>query len=510
MPNRYKSPLAGGKREDVLLSKEQMLELLAPIAQKYYWFLSKGYSPHVYQIFFHAMMTNGQLTRFRALAAGRRGGKTLSAAWEVLFYALFPEVFHMHAHGKVSDKHLWIWVLTKSHKAGRPTLIAFREVLHQAGLKKNVDYKENLSLSYFEFPDKSGEYGPNSTLVEFKSAEDPESLRGSGLDILWIDEAAFIPSDEAWTRVRPALSDKLGLVIATTTPLGTNWLWDQFWSPSRLARANIGSVEYTSIDSPYFHKEEWEEAKATMHPMIFKQEYMASFLSFQGIALQGEWLHYFDEDDLPRDENDSNKLALRLFMGVDPAVSLADTADQFSMCLLGVTLDNLTVYVLEQFTGRIPFPEQVEKIQEWHLRYRPELIGVENTAYQQALVQQLQRLQSFPPIVPQPAVGKKEVRILAMAPQFRIERVLVRKTNVDFIEQWINYDPSLKNPKDDCLDAVEIGLRTAGILLPVMPDVTTINPNDMPAADIDALALRDLPREGKSNQPMDEHMGEMW
>src|SRR5438874_1533492 len=77
---------------------------IEPSAQKFAWFLSKGYSPHLWQTIFHGMQYDGKLTRFRNLVAGRRGGKTLSAAWEVLFYLQHPEIFHWDAHRTESDK----------------------------------------------------------------------------------------------------------------------------------------------------------------------------------------------------------------------------------------------------------------------------------------------------------------------------------------------------------------------------------------------------------------------
>jgi hypothetical protein len=51
---------------------------------KYFWFLQHGYRPHIWQSLFHSATDDDVLTPFRHLVAGRRGGKTLSAAWEVL------------------------------------------------------------------------------------------------------------------------------------------------------------------------------------------------------------------------------------------------------------------------------------------------------------------------------------------------------------------------------------------------------------------------------------------
>jgi hypothetical protein len=99
------------------------------------------------------------------------------------------------------------------------------------------------------------------------------------------------------------------------------------------------------------------------------------------------------------------------------------------------------------------------------LRWAPDIIGIESNAFQAALVQQAERLPSMPPIVPIFAKGKKYERIMAMSPLFKIGKIRIKKDHKDFIDEWINYDASISNPRDDCLDSVEIALRTAGALL---------------------------------------------
>jgi hypothetical protein len=92
------------------------------------------------------------------------------------------------------------------------------------------------------------------------------------------------------------------------------------------------------------------------------------------------------------------------------------------MAVLG--LDRRTLAgVPARLLGRAdPFPEQLDKIQEWHLQWRPEQIGIESNAFQRALAQQAMRLEGFPGIVPVFSKGKKEERILSMAPLFKIGR----------------------------------------------------------------------------------------
>lgn len=446
-------------------SDEHLLQMIPRYAMKIVYFKEHGYNPHIWQMLFHCNTNESKLTRFRHLVAGRRGGKTLSAAYEVAFYAMFPEQFFIDAHARQDNRPLWIWVLTKDHKVGRPALVTFLQVLRDLGLKKDEDYKYNKTEKIIEFI-------KSESIVEFRSADDPENLRGAGLDILWIDEAALLPDESAWNVVRPSLSDKMGLVITTTTPQGKNWFYEEFWSNEALNDGNIGRVEYRSIDNPYFRKEEWEYIRKRYHPLMFQQEYMASFDSMAGRDLSGEWLHYYEMRELPRN---GDKYDLKLYIGVDPAISLADSADRFVMSLVGVDSD-YQAYLIDQYAGRIPFPEQVEKIAEWHNKYRPMLIGVEATAYQAALVQQTARMETLPPIVPILTRGKKMERIMSMAPIFRIGRVKIRKTHMDFIDEWLNYDSTIKNPKDDCLDSVEIALRLAGALLPENPTLDTFKP----------------------------------
>jgi phage terminase large subunit-like protein len=457
---------------------------------KFLWFAQQGYLPHAYQILFHGSSDQrGELTRFRHLVAGRRGGKTLSAAWDVAFYALNPRQFHLDAHGVDDDRPLWIWVLAKDHKVGRPALLTFLAVLRSMGLVKGKQYEYNKTEKIIEFPD--------GTLVEFRSADDPQSLRGPGLDILWIDEAAFLPNSEAWDTIRPALGDKIGRLITTTTPFGRNWFHEEFWSKAAQRDANQFRVEYVSLDNPHFPSAIWEYEREHTHPFLFKQEYMASFDALAGIELQLDWIHYYvvgKQTSLltPDDVRLDPETPLRKYMAVDPAISIRDNADDFAMAIVGVTDDNSQAYLLKTFRGHIPFPEQIELIREWQMTYRPMYIGVESNAFQAALTQQLMRLPGMPNIVPIFSKAKKEQRIMGMAPLFKTGRIRVHRTERDFIDQWVSWDSTKKSIRDDMLDATEIALGLAGVLLPSVVDHLDALADLRPPNTIEEAAARDL------------------
>lgn len=501
--NNWKSLLAGGGTDAALVAA-RISEYWARYPRKLYFFLKHGYRPHVWQSLFHTATAQDQVVRYRHLVAGRRGGKTLSAAWEVLYYCLYPEDYHWDYHQKRSNRPLWVWALAKDYKLGRPSLLTFLEVMQQAGLVKDKDFRFNRAEKIIEFTE-------SGSLLEFKSADDPQSLRGAGLDILWMDEAAFIPNSDAWDVTRPSLADKPGGLITTTTPLGTNWLYDTFFSGDVLNDPRHARVEYVSLDNPYFPREEWEYERKNSHPIVFKREYMASFHAMAGVELHGDWLKYYivgqatpmDHPDDVRLIPEAGKLPLRLVIGVDPAVGLVG-GDSFAMTLLGIEKDNHMAYVIDTFKDtELPFPEQVVKIAEWHAKYRPDAIGVEANAYQRALVQQLERLPTMVPVVPVFSKGKKHERIMAMTPLFRTGRVRIHRQHRDFIEQWITYDSTLRNPKDDLLDATEIALGVAGVLLPRgdMPGDAQRHEDDM-----SAMAWAQI-QAAQDNEPYDEHLG---
>jgi phage terminase large subunit-like protein len=224
-----------------------------------------------------------------------------------------------------------------------------------------------------------------------------------------------------------------------------------------------------------------------------------------GRDLSGEWLKYYEDEDLPR-EADGSKKKLRVYIGVDPAISTSIRADRFVLTVIGVA-DSNEVFLLEQLAARIPFVDQLERIEEYYIKWKPEIIGIESNAYQAALVQQVERLSSMPPVIPMLARGKKYERILAMSPLFRIGKIRIKREHRDFIDEWINYDASVSNSKDDCLDSMEIALRTAGALLgesifETAPEETYGLPR---------WVLDDRPGVGKKeDRYTDEVMGSLW
>ena len=125
---------------------------------------------------------------------------------------------------------------------------------------------------------------PGGGLVAVRSADNPDSLRGEGLDFVVMDEAAYI-MPEAWIEaIRPALSDRLGRALFISTPRGRNWFWDIHRKGG--AEPDWSSFTYPTSANPFMPKGEIEAARAELPEIIFRQEYLAEFVDSEGAVFR--------------------------------------------------------------------------------------------------------------------------------------------------------------------------------------------------------------------------------
>ena len=127
----------------------------------------------------------------------------------------------------------------------------------------------------------------NGTMIECRSEENPDQLIGEGLDLIVCAEAARL-KHRTWDQyLRPALADRRGDALLTSTPRGFNWFFDFF------NRGNKDHPDYEvgweswqipSRLNPLLSDEEIEEARRTSTPEAFAQEWEADFISYGGLV----------------------------------------------------------------------------------------------------------------------------------------------------------------------------------------------------------------------------------
>jgi hypothetical protein len=116
----------------------------------------------------------------------------------------------------------------------------------------------------------------NGSTISLRGADNPDSLRGVGLDFVVMDEFAMI-DEKAWTEVlRPTLSDKQGSAMFISTPMGqSNWAFDLYQRTTQ--DSNWASFQYTTLQGGNVPVEEIEQARRDLDERTFRQEYEATF-----------------------------------------------------------------------------------------------------------------------------------------------------------------------------------------------------------------------------------------
>ena len=194
--------------------------------------------------------------RFKVVVAGRRFGKTYLAIRQLCYYARMPdkEVFYITSSYRAAKMIVW-----------KPLK---RRLLDLRWVKKINESELTILLK-------------NGSQISLKGAENPDSLRGVSLYYCVIDEAADVDPDLWPEIVRPALADQQGHAMFIGTPKGKgNWLFD-LYNQRQTQPEQWASWQYTTLDGGFVKPEEVEAARADMSERQFRQEFMATFETYE-------------------------------------------------------------------------------------------------------------------------------------------------------------------------------------------------------------------------------------
>jgi phage FluMu gp28-like protein len=123
---------------------------------------------------------------------------------------------------------------------------------------------------------------PNGGEVKVRSADNPDSLRGEGLDLVVLDECAFM-KQEAWSEaLRPALADRQGRAMFISTPKGRGWFWQLYQRGQDDADSEWMSWQLPTSTNPFIPEEEIASAKKSLPERIYEQEFLATFTDDAG------------------------------------------------------------------------------------------------------------------------------------------------------------------------------------------------------------------------------------
>lgn len=285
--------------------------------------------------------------RFKVLAAGRRWGKTRLGVNECLDVAF------------QGGRAWWVAPNYKMSEVGwRPLRLMGTKI--GAEIRK-VDRQILL---------------PGGGEVTVRSADNPDSLRGEGLDLVVSDENAFT-AEAVWTEaLRPALSDRQGKAIFISTPKRRNWFfrlfqhgmnnteWESWQIPTKGCEIVNGELirKPHPLENPYIEWDEVVDAFRTLPEDTFRQEYMGVFLEGEGAVFRNIKACM----GAPKDARPEDHKGHQIVAGVDWAKQADYTAISIGC------LDCKREVAKDRF-NKIDFHFQRERlkalVEKWHLNF---------------------------------------------------------------------------------------------------------------------------------------------
>jgi hypothetical protein len=155
----------------------------------------------------------------------------------------------------------------------------------------------------------------SNSQISLKGADNYDSLRGTGLDFLILDEFADIDKRTWYEVLRASVSDRLGHVLFCGTPKGYgNWSYELYLKGKQ--DNDWDSFQFTTIQGGIVSAEEIEQAKQDIDIRTFRQEFEGTFENYAGAVYYN--FHPVDNVVKPREIDWTKPLHLGIDFNVDP------------------------------------------------------------------------------------------------------------------------------------------------------------------------------------------------
>lgn len=207
-------------------------------------------------------VVNGE-ERFYVWAASRQSGKSYLALQLLLYFAL----------NRADSVSMFV---SMTHPQSEKV---FNELIRAC--------KDSGVISSYSKSSHTVEF-VNNSVIYFKSYQNADSARGYHISgLLVVDEASWMASDENSNDFDmiflPMLQNhRQSKCLIISSPRGTNWFYKYYLRGQRSGRwtnKSVISFHSTYLDNPFCDKNEIEELRKSLPDAIFRQEFMAEFIS---------------------------------------------------------------------------------------------------------------------------------------------------------------------------------------------------------------------------------------
>ena len=199
-----------------------------------------------------------------------------------------------------------VWIINESERMGAGDYLIIAptyKILQQSTMQK---FQELVPRGWGTFNKAESVFRTKNGMTFFlRSGEHPESIEGITAKAIWADEASLMKAD-AWLMMQGRVSRTQGRILCTFTPIALNWIYKELEKDkARVLRgdpSDIEFIQFRSVDSPYFPKEEFERARRMLTPTQFQLRYEGIFGKAEGL-IYSDFCKYNIVDDfaIPRD-----------------------------------------------------------------------------------------------------------------------------------------------------------------------------------------------------------------
>lgn len=377
--------------------------------------------------------------QYKVVAAGRRFGKSYLSCVALLIEAL------RETNDKGYDlKSKEVWYVAPTFQQAKDILWNLLKELGRDVIKGTVENTATATLI-------------NGRTIKLKGSDRPDTLRGSGLSFVVLDEYAFMKPD-VWEEIlMPTLADVEGSALFIGTPDGKNHFYDIYKQASEDPSEKWDSWHFNSTDNPILNKEVIEHARERMSHHAFKKEFEASFTASGGGLFKQDYIKYDDKE--PSDG--------MFYIAVDPA-GYGDTKQMTKAqmnrldetAIAVVKVHNEGWWVKEIDVGRWDIREASVRILRHAQSVHAAAVGIEKGSLKNAIMpymeDQMRRIGVYPRIEGLSHGNQKKTERIVWALQGRFEHGRIKLNTGSWNQKFVDQLLDIPNPlsHDDMPDAL--------------------------------------------------------
>ena len=392
--------------------------------------------------------------RFKIICAGRRWGKGVLGVGEAVRRA-------------AAGHNCW-WIAP-----------SFASAAFQSGWRMLEFYAARLAGAKIHLQ-RRALVMPSGGWLQFKTAEEVDSLRGESIDFVVIDEAAHIRDlQNLWELcLRPCLLDRKGQAWFISTPHGSNYFHDLF-QRGQTDGKTWASFQFPSTANPYLDATELEEIGKDMPALVRRQEIGAEFVQLTGALFRRDMVKILDTE--PQ--------GVRWFRAWDLAFTTKTTSDFTVGVRVGMMADG-TLAVADVVRGRWEWPQAVRmiadtaKIDGVSVRQGVETVGAQVGALQTLMADPLLAGLMFQPL---PVHQDKITRALPVVARCEQGKLAIVRAgwNKEFLDELASFPESNHDDQVDSLSAAMVLLsKPIGFTNETLKELLALGHDRIPFSDL--------------------------